>query len=150
VFLNRDKVTAPLAMRAEVEHNKVLHRHVVVLSIETLAVPHVPVGKRLVVDDLGYKDDGITHVEARFGFMDEADVPAVLRLIEEQGIEGGLDVADARYFLSEVDLRPGDSPGMSRWRKRVFLATGRIASDAADYFRLPRERTVIMGSRIEF
>ena len=150
VFLNRDKNTAPLAMRAAVEHNKALHQHVVVLAIETLAVPHNPPSKRLVVDDLGFRDDGIVHVEARFGYLDEPNVPAVLRQIEEQGVEVPLEVSDARYFLSKVDIRPGDSKEMSVWRKQLFLATARTASDAADYFKLPRERTVIMGSRIEF
>jgi KUP system potassium uptake protein len=150
VFLNRDKETAPLAMRAAVEHNKALHEHVVVLAIETLAVPHNPPSKRLVYDDLGYRDDGIVHVEARFGYLDEPNVPAVLQQIEEHGVEVPLEVADARYFLSKVDIRPGASKEMSFWRKRLFLATARTASDAADYFKLPRERTVIMGSRIEF
>jgi KUP system potassium uptake protein len=150
VFLNRDKTTAPLAMRATVEHNRSLHQHVVILSIETLPLPHLPDSKRLKVDDLGYSDDGISHVEARFGFMDEPDVPAVLRLIEEHGIETHIDVGDARYFLSKIEMRPGHAKGMSRWRKRLFLATSRLSSDAADYFRLPRDRTVIMGSRIEF
>jgi KUP system potassium uptake protein len=74
----------------------------------------------------------------------------VLRLIKEHGIETPIDVDDARYFLSKVDLRPGHAEGMSRWRKGLFLATSRLSSDAADYFRLPRDRTVIMGSRIEF
>ena len=62
-------------MRANVEHNQVLHEHVVILSIETLPVPHVPPADRLVVDDLGYADDGIAHVGARFGYMDKPDVP---------------------------------------------------------------------------
>jgi KUP system potassium uptake protein len=150
VFLNRDKTTAPLAMRATVEQIRALHDHVVILSIETLPLPHLPNSKRLKVDDLGYADDGIAHVEARFGFMDEPDVPAVLRLIEEHGIETDIDVGDARYFLSKVDLRPGHAEGMSRWRKRLFLATSRMSSDAAEYFHLPRDRTVIVGSRIEF
>jgi KUP system potassium uptake protein len=75
VFLNRGQETAPLAMRANVEHSRVLHEHVVILSIETQPVPHVPAAERLVIDDLGYSDDGITHVSARFGYMDEPNVP---------------------------------------------------------------------------
>jgi KUP system potassium uptake protein len=150
VFLNRDKETAPLAMRAAVEHNKALHQHVVVLSIETLSVPHNPPSKRIVVDDLGFRDDGIVHIEARFGYLDDPNVPVVLRQIDQRGVEVPLEVSDARYFLSKVELRPGSSHEMSFWRKHLFLATARISSDAADYFRLPRERTVIMGSRIEF
>ena len=136
-------------MRANVEHNHVLHEHVVILSIETLPVPHVPPAERLAIDDLGYTDDGITHVSARFGYMDEPNVPAVLRLAAEAGLECPLEVDEASYFLSTIELHVGDAPGMSRWRKRLFLATSQITADAAEYFGLPRERTVIMGSRIE-
>jgi KUP system potassium uptake protein len=149
VFLNRHMETAPLAMRAIVKHLHALHEHVVILSIEMLPVPHVGVAERLVIDDLGYSDDGITHASARFGYVDEPNVPAVLRLLEQAKLEFALDVDAVSYFLSTVELRRGDSPGMSRWRKRLFLATSRITADAAEYFGLPRERTVIMGSRID-
>ena len=73
----------------------------------------------------------------------------MLRLLEHADIECPLEVDEASYFLSTIDLRRGDAPGMSRWRKRLFLATSRITADAAEYFGLPRDRTVIMGSRIE-
>src|SRR6201999_2552705 len=82
VFLNRGKETAPLAMRASVEHLHALAEHVLILAIETLNVPHVSDADRLVIDELGYADDGITHVTARFGYSDDTDVPAVLRLID--------------------------------------------------------------------
>ena len=149
VFLNRGKHTTPLAMRANVEHNHILHEHVLILSIETRPVPHVPTSKRLAIDDLGYEDDGITHVTARFGYMDTPNVPDLLPLIRKADIESPLDESNLSYFLSTVQLRSGNTPGMSRWRKHLFLATSRITADAAEYFRLPRERTVIMGSRIE-
>jgi KUP system potassium uptake protein len=149
VFLNRNKVTAPLAMRASVEHLHALHEHVVILSIETMHVPHVALADRLVIDDLGYSDDGITHVGARFGYMDRANVPEVLRMVETAEVECPLEVDRASYFLSTVELRRGDSPELAGWRKQLFLATAQISSDAADYFVLPRERTVIMGSQIE-
>jgi KUP system potassium uptake protein len=123
--------------------------HVVILTIETLPVPHVPLQDRLAVDDLGYADDGITHVEARFGYMDAPDVPQVLRLAADAGLECPLEVDEASYFLSTIDLTLGDEPGMARWRKRLFVATSHITADAADYFGLPRDRAVIMGSRIE-
>ncbi|MGA8745008.1 MAG: potassium transporter Kup [Solirubrobacterales bacterium] len=149
VFLNRNNSTTPLAMRANVEHNQILHRHVVILSIETLPVPHVASADRLQVDDLGYRDDGIVHVAARFGYMDEPNVPSVLRLAADAGLECPLEVDEASYFLSTIELTVGEAPGMTRWRKRLFVATSRIAADAAEYFGLPRDRTVIMGSRIE-
>jgi KUP system potassium uptake protein len=149
VFLNRSNETAPLAMRESVEHLHALSESVVILSIETHPVPHVRPGDRLVIDDLGYSDDGIIHVGARFGYMDAADVPATLAQIEEERLEAPFDVGDASYFLSTIDLCLSDEPGMSRWRKHLFLATARLTADAAEYFRLPRERTVIIGSRIE-
>ena len=149
IFLHRASTTAPLAMRANVEHNQVLHEHVLVLAIETLPVPHVPPGERLRVDDLGYQDDGIVQVTARFGYMDSPDVPGLLPLIREAHLESPLDETRISYFLSTIDLHPGTHPGMSRWRKRLFLATAQLTADAAEYFRLPRDRTVVMGARIE-
>jgi KUP system potassium uptake protein len=149
VFLNRNQDTAPLAMRANVEHNHVLHELVVLLTIETVPVPHVPVTERLLIDDLGYNDDGIFSVGARFGYQDQVDVPEVLRLVEQSEVEDEIDVDDATYFVSTIELRAGDDPGMAHWRKRLFVATSHIAADASEYFSLPRERTVIMGSEID-
>ena len=149
VFLNRGKATAPLALRANVEHNHILHEHVIILSIETTPVPHVPTAQRVTIDALGHKDDRITHVTACFGYKDQANVPALISLIRKADIESPLDDGDLSYFLSTISLRRGSAPGMSRWRKRLFLATSQITADAAEYFQLPRERTVIMGSHIE-
>ena len=149
VFLNRGKTTTPLAMRANVEHNHILHEHVLILSIETRPRPHVPDSQRLVIDDLGYRDDGISHITARFGYMDTPDIPSLLPLIRKSTIESPLDEENLSYFLSTIDLHRGDAPGLSRWRKSLFLATSRLTADAAEYFNLPIERTVIMGSRIE-
>jgi KUP system potassium uptake protein len=149
VFLNRNEATTPLAMRATVEHNQTLHEHAVILSIETLPVPQVDPDERFVVDDLGYSDDGISHITARFGYMEQPDVPVALRCAAEGPLGFPVEVEEASYFLSTIELRPGEAPGMSRWRKRLFLASSHVASDAADYFALPRERTVVLGSLIE-
>ena len=149
IFLNRGKATAPLALRANVEFNQILHEHTLILAVETVPVPHVPVAERLTIDDLGYKDDRITHVTARFGYMDPANIPGLLPLIAKAKIESPLDDGRLSYFLSRIELHPGNTPGMSRWRKHLFLATSRITADAAEYFQLPRDRTVIMGSRID-
>jgi len=149
VFLNRGKETAPLALRANVEHNHVLHEYVLILSIVTMPVPHVPAGERLTVDHLGHRDDRVTHVTARFGYMDDTKVPPLLPLIRKADVESPLQESDVSYFLSAIALRLGTTPGMSQWRKHLFLATAQITADAAEHFRLPRERTVVMGSRIE-
>jgi KUP system potassium uptake protein len=149
IFLNRGKATAPLALRANVEHNEILHEHVVILSIETKPAPHVSTADRIAVENLGYKDDRIDYVTASFGYMDPQNVPDLLPLMRQSDAESPVDDDHLSYFLSHIELARGHAPGMSRWRKRLFIATSRITADAAEYFQLPRERTVIMGSRIE-
>ncbi|MGW3645427.1 potassium transporter Kup [Streptomyces sp. NPDC000878] len=149
VFLNRDKETAPLAMRANAKHNHVRHDQVVILSIGTEPVPRVPAEERIVVDDLGCADDGIIHVTARFGYMEIPDVPGTLAMLDPAQTEGPLQLDQASYFLSKIELRRGKAPTMAPWRKRLFIATSYITADAAEYFSLPRDRTVIMGSHIE-
>ena len=149
IFLNRGKETAPLAMRANVEHNHVRHEHVAIVSIVTEPVPRVPEERRVAVDDLGYADDGITHVTARFGYRETPDVPRALALLDPAATEGRLRLGQASYFRSRSELRVGDEPTMARWRKRLFIATSYLTADAADSFHLPRDRIVIMGSRIE-
>jgi KUP system potassium uptake protein len=149
VFLNRGMQTAPLAMRANVEHNHVRHNHILIISIETQVIPRVPDTDRVELDDLGYADDGITFVRIRFGYADTQDVPAALRLLDPAKTEGRIDVENASYFLSKISLRRGEAPTMAPWRKRLFIATSHITADAAEHFALPRDRTVIMGSHIE-
>ncbi|WP_018685210.1 potassium transporter Kup [Actinokineospora enzanensis] len=147
VFLNRGKETAPLAMRANVEHNRTRHACVVIMSLSTETVPRVPAEGRLVVDDLGYGDDGIVHVTARFGYMEAPDVVGALAGLRLA--EGEMDLGRASYFLSKIELHRGATPSMALWRKRLFIATSYITADAAEHFGLPRDRTVIMGAHID-
>jgi KUP system potassium uptake protein len=149
VFLNRGTETTPLAMRANVEHNRVLHEHVVIMAIDTLPVPRVPDSERTAVDALGYAEDGIIHLTARFGYMEMPNVLDALRLLDPAQTEGTVAIDDASYFLSKLELTKGTAPNMARWRKQLFIATSYITADAADYFGLPPDRTVVMGSRIE-
>ena len=149
VFLNRGKQTAPLALRANVETNHVRHEHVVIMSVETEPTPRVPDADRIEVDDLGFADDGITHITARYGYTETPDVPAALRLLRPEQTEGEIDPDTASYFLSKIELRPGDQPTMARWRKRLFIATSHITADAADELGLPRDRTLMVGSHID-
>jgi KUP system potassium uptake protein len=149
VFLNRGKDTAPLAMRAIVEHNHVLAEHVIILTVETEDVPRLPDSERMTHDDLGYANDGIVHVEARFGYMERPNVPTALALLSPEDTEGPIDLANASFFLSKLDLCLGDAPTMAPWRKRLFIATSHISADAAAHFGLPLGRMVVVGSRIE-
>jgi KUP system potassium uptake protein len=150
VFMSRGKETAPLSMRACVDHLNALQRHAIILSLETVTTPRISPADRLEIDDLRYRDDGITFVRARYGYADHYDVPALVRQIAEVGVESPVDSRGTSFYLSRVELTPGDRPGMSRRRKRLFLATALISAEPADYFRLPRERTITLGAEIEF
>ena len=136
-------------MRAIVEHNHVLAEHVIILTVETEDVPRLPDSERMTHDDLGYASDGIVHVEARFGYMERPNVPSALALLSPEDTEGPIDLANASFFLSKLDLCLGDAPTMAAWRKRLFIATSHITADAAAHFGLPLGRTVVVGSRIE-
>jgi KUP system potassium uptake protein len=149
VILNRGKQTAPLAMRANVELNHVLHEHVVIMSIDTLTLPRVEDSERIEVDGLGYANDGIIDVTAHFGYMEAPDVLAALQLLDPAQTEGPIAIDDASFVLSKIELTMGQSRTMAPWRKRLFIATSHLTADGAEYFHLPRDRTVIVGSRIE-
>jgi KUP system potassium uptake protein len=149
VFLNANPATTPLAMRANVEHNHVLHEHVVIISIETERVPHVPESERLRNDHLGNAHDGISGLTARFGFQDHPDVPALLQLADRSKLlERSVELGEASYFLSYITIVRTDAPGMMAWRKRLFLAMAHNAASPVWYFRLPDDCTVTMGERV--
>jgi KUP system potassium uptake protein len=150
VFLTASKETTPLAMRANVEHNNTLHRSVVILSVDTLNVPHVPEVDRVIIDDLGYKDDGISHVTARVGFQDQIDVPRILSVAVARGLERDCDPATASYFISRMTIVPTDAPGLTKWRKKLFMAIARNSANPVTYYGLPDDRTVVMGSQVTF
>jgi KUP system potassium uptake protein len=149
VFLNRGSQTAPLALRANVEHNHVLHEHVVIVTIAALPIPRASDSGRIEVDSLGHADDGIIHVTARFGYMETPDVRHALRGLEPTTTEGSIAIDDASYFLSNIELVKGEAPMMPAWRTNLFIATAHLSADAAEFFCLPPDRTLIMGSRIE-
>ena len=81
--------------------------------------------------------------------MDHTNIPSLMPLIRGADLESSLEDGNLSYFVSRIEIVAGDAPGMSRWRKHLFIATSRITADAAESFRLPREHTVIMGARIE-
>jgi len=83
-----------------------------------------------------------------YGFRDDTDIPAALALAAREGLECELDLEGASYFMSRVTLRRSPSRDMSGWRKALFLALARNAADPVEYFRLPYDRTVVMGRRI--
>jgi KUP system potassium uptake protein len=149
IFLNRENETAPLSMRANVDYNHVVHERVLILSIVVPPLPRVPDEERITVDDLGDPDDGIYYVAAQFGYMERPDVPAALRMVDPERIGGPVDCANLSYFLSKIELIPGDQPTMAPWRKRIFIATSFMAADSVGYFGLPGDQTILIGSRIQ-
>jgi KUP system potassium uptake protein len=148
IFLDANPETTPLALRANVEHNCVLHDSVVIVTVVTLNVPHVDEDERVSVDDLGYRDDGITHLTARFGFQDDLDVPRTLRRAAKR-LERDADFEHVSYFLSRISIIPGKTPGMALWRKKLFIAIARNAASPVPYFHLPDDRTIVMAAHIE-
>ena len=150
VFPHPTKESTPLALRANVEHNGILHEHVVIVSTEPKNIPHVDPDDQVTVDHLGSESDGIVHLTLRYGFFDEPNIPAALVRHSGDGqAEFDIDLATASYFLSRATLRPSHTPGMRRWRKALFRGLARNAANPAAYFGLPDEQTVVMGSQID-
>jgi KUP system potassium uptake protein len=149
IYLSPDKRTTPLAMRADVEHHHVFHDKVLIVSLENVGVAHVDPEDRLCVETLGSGLFKIRHVTLRSGYRDDTDVPKALALARKKGkLERNLDLEHASYFLSRITITPTRAPGMSRWRKRLFVAMARNAASPIGHFGLPVDRTVMVGSQI--
>ncbi|WP_426519148.1 potassium transporter Kup [Diaminobutyricibacter sp. McL0618] len=151
IFPHPNKNSTPLALRANVQHNHVLHEHVIIVSMTTAPVPHVPTYDAFIYDELGYADDGIEHLTIRFGFSDKPDIPRALRSACYAGILPlkAKDFKDASYFISRGAIRTTRKKGMVGWRRSLFVALAHNAADPAARFGLPALRTVTMGSDVE-
>ncbi|WP_375476189.1 potassium transporter Kup [uncultured Jatrophihabitans sp.] len=152
VFPHPTKETTPLALRANVDFNHVLHEHVVLVSVRSENIPYIPIDKRIEVDPLEYADDGVVHIDVRFGFQDDQDIPEMLRHAVGKSAELQFEPDDASYFLSRLTIQHGEdnpSTGMARWRKRLFIGLAHNAANPALNFSLPEDRTVVMGAHLE-
>jgi KUP system potassium uptake protein len=149
VFLNPSKDTTPLAMRAEVEHTHTLHQKVVIVSLDTVSIPHVASSERFTAQLLGPARFKVSHVTIRIGYHDQINVPEALALCRKQGrLERNLDLEHASYFVSRITITPSGAPGMRLWRKQLFITMARNAASPIDSFGLPGDRTVMMGSQV--
>ena len=149
VFLNPSKDTTPLAMRAEVEHTHTLHQKVVIVSVDTVSIPHVASPERFTAQLLGPARFKVSHVTIRIGYHDKLNVPEALALCRKQGLlERNLDLEHASYFVSRITITPTGAPGMRLWRKQLFITMARNAASPIDHFGLPGDRTVMMGSQV--
>ena len=150
VFLNANRETTPLALRANVEHNRIVHENVVIVCVADAAGPARPASERVTLDDLGYSDDGITHLTVRYGFQDTIDVPAHAARGAPRGWleERGRPRRRLLLRLAHHDRRHRRA-GDGAVAQEAVPAIARNAADPVPYFGLPDERTTVMGSHIE-
>jgi KUP system potassium uptake protein len=144
VFLTANPVTVPRALLHNLKHNKVWHERIVVLKVETADVPRVPGAERLAVEHLGAN---VHRVLVRYGFMERPDVPDALRSCQLGPPEPTL--MDTSFFLSRETLVPAAQPDLPRWREQIFIHMANAALDATRFFRLPPDRVVEIGTRVE-
>ncbi len=146
VFMHRDPEAIPSSLLHSLKHYKALHERVVLLTIMSEEVSHVAPAERFTVEDLG---EGIHRVKARYGYMEDIDVPALLGQATERGLV--VPEMDTTYFLGRETLIVTRRPsGMMQWREKIFASMIRNAESAARYFRLPPNRVVELGAQIEF
>jgi KUP system potassium uptake protein len=149
IFLDPSSDTTPLALRAQVEHTHTLHKKVLIVSVETVSIPHVGDHDRFAVEKLGPRGFNIRHVTIRNGYHDELNIPAALHECRKQGLlERNLDLEHSSYFVSRITITPTSARPLRAWRKGLFIAMARNAASPIDHFGLPNDRTVMMGSQI--
>ena len=144
VFMTAQPRGTPPALAHNFRYNKILHEHIVVLTVTTAPVPYVAVEDQITVQSLG---QGIYNVRAQYGFMQDPHVPEALRMARDKGVE--LDPEDMIYFLGRETIIVTRRPGMATWRERLFVLMARNAVRATAFFRLPPERVVELGVQVE-
>ena len=144
VFMTGNLHIVPAALLHNLKHNQVLHRRIIILSVVTEDVPHVPKTQRCETENAG---EGIYLLVVRYGFMDDPNLPEVLTEIEV-GDEPFL-MTETTFFLGRETIILSDRPGMVSWREHIFKLMSRNARDATSYFGLPPNRVVELGIQIE-
>ena len=144
VYMTSFAGNVPSSLLHNLKHNEVLHEHVVLLTVEVPDEPFVPKETRARVAHLG---KGVHRVVLRYGFMDSPDVPRDLALLLDRGIP--FDPMRTSYFIGRNSYVASSVPLLPRWQEKLFIALARFASSAGDFFGLPSNRVVEMGSRIE-
>ncbi|HWI12597.1 MAG TPA: KUP/HAK/KT family potassium transporter, partial [Burkholderiales bacterium] len=144
VFLVGDASAVPHSLVHNLKHNKVLHRRNVFLTVIIEEVPVVPTGERLEFEALG---NDCFRVMLHFGFKEEPDVPQALALCAEHGL--ALDMMDTSFFLSREKVLPITRSGLSAWRNHLFAAMARNAGSIVDYFNIPANRVIELGTLVE-
>ena len=144
VFMTSSENGVPPALLHNLKHNKILHERVFLLTIKIEDVPYVKTEKRSSVQDFSH---GFWRIVLRYGFMEEIDVPAALAKIQECGPT--CKPMDTSYFLSRQTLLTSARPAMAVWREKLFAWMMRNAETAMEFFKLPTNRVVELGSQVE-
>jgi KUP system potassium uptake protein len=144
VFLRGEADGVPHALLHNLSHNKILHERVVFLTLFNREIPWVPYAERIKVSGLGHN---CFQVNVYYGFKNEPDIPKALELCEQYGLH--FDPMETSYFIARQTIisRPGS--GMASWREWLFVTMSRTARDAADYYHVPTNRVIEVGSQVE-
>jgi KUP system potassium uptake protein len=143
VFLTSDPTSAPTALMHSLKHYKVLHEKNVILTIETANTPRVDPAERVRIEPVS---DTFTRLRLKFGFMETPNVPRSLAIARKLGWT--FDIMSTSFFLSRRALKPAAHSGMPRWQDRLFILLTRFANDATDYFQIPTDRVVEVGTQV--
>jgi KUP system potassium uptake protein len=143
VFLTSDPNFVPTALLHNLKHNKVLHEHNVILTIETAQTPRVDPVERVRMETIS---DKFATVRLRFGFMESPNVPKALVIARKLGWQ--FDIMATSFFVSRRSLKPSAQSGMPQWQDHLFIALSRSANDATDYFQIPTGRVVEVGTQV--
>jgi len=143
VFLTSDPECAPTALMHSLKHYKVLHEKNVILTIETAPTPRIDPAERVRLEEISATFSKVT---LRFGFMESPNVPKALAIARKLGWQ--FDIMSTSFFLSRRALKPAAHSGMPRWQDHLFIALGRSANDATDYFQIPTGRVVEVGTQV--
>ncbi len=144
VFMYSNPNATPPALLNNLEHNKVLHERVILLSVRTEEVPFVKLEKRVEIHDM---QDNFSQLILHYGFLQSPDVPEGLELACKQGLDCNLD--EVTYFLGRERLLATERPGMAIWREKLFALMSRNSRNATDFFALPPDRVVELGTQVE-
>lgn len=144
VFMTTSESGVPHALLHNLKHNKVLHERVILLTVKIQDEPYIDEDKQLQLIDL---DRGFYRVIIRYGFMQEINVPAALARLNDCG--GIFKMMDTSFFLARQTLLPSARPGMAVWREKLFAWMLRNAETAMEFFKLPTNRVVELGSQVE-
>lgn len=144
VFLTADSEGVPHALLHNLAHNQVLHQRVVFLTVTYLEIPRVPDAERVSMEPLA---NNCYRITIRYGFKDEPDLPHALESCAVHGL--AFEPLQTSYFLSRQIVVPTTGAGMAMWREQLFAAMVRNAGNAAEYFKLPDNRVLELGARVQ-